>query len=311
MLRLQLKLSVLLVALLVLAGCAPRISQDGASRGRLPDLEAPQFAVAAAGAVIDSFNPPGSGARVRVLVPVQIVNPNPFPVTVRSMDLQFSLGAAPEQALSGSPNDVTVPANSAFELSLELSRGLRQDAELLRQVAATFSGEPMALSLSGSYRYSSELHPWQTAGQVSLTTSARAGGAVELPQLELMAAESSAFYVAGDTPLVRVTIDVHNTGSVGYLLYAKDLLLRISGQEMALYDLPPTPVPARSSTRIALNFEPTPPLLSQASRTALSDALAGDRARLTVQGQFALDVLGLGSWLLPEGSQLDAVIHDD
>lgn len=311
MFRLQLKLSVLLVAVLVLASCAPRISQDGAGRGRLPDLQEPRFAVAAAGAVIDSFDPPGSGARVRVLVPVRIVNPNPFPVSVREMDLRFSLGAAAGQALSRSPSDVTVPANSTFEYRIELNRGLRQDAELLRQVAATFSGEPLALRLTGSYRYSSELHPWQTAGQLDLSTTALAGGDVELPQLELVAAESSAFYVSGDAPMVRVTVDVHNPGRVGYLLHAKDLLLLISGQEVALHDLSPTPVPARSSTRIALNFEPTPALLSQESRTALSDALAGARARLTVQGQFALDVLGLDSWFLPAGLQLDTVIHDD
>lgn len=312
MLSSQLKFSVLLVALLLVAGCAPRMTQDGAVRGRLPELQPPVVAAVSSGAVINSFDPPGAGARLLVQVPVTISNPNPFGLTVSGAELRYRIGAGgSSQLLADSLSSLEVPANSTITHTFELNRGLRQDTDLLLQAAAAFSGEGLPVAIAGTYQFSSEHHPWLTGAQLNLTVRAGAAASVELPQLAVIASESSVYSLTDDAPVVRVVIEARNPGGVGYLLHAKDVLLLLGGEPIAVHDLPPTPVPARSSTRVALNFEPVLPVLSPASRSALSDALAGAQTELALEGQFALDVLGLDTWLLPADLQLGAVIQAD
>lgn len=312
MLSSQRLLSVVLVIILTAAGCAPRLTPDSVASGRLPELQAPGFSAAVSGTLVSSFDPPGSGARLRVQLPVAIRNPNPFELTVRLSELSFRLGSGSEaRPLPEATGWLTVPAGSTAWHTFELSQGLRQDAGLLRQAAAVYAGQRLPVILSGTFHYSSERHPWLTAGQFSVSALAGPDGTVELPELTIVAADSSAYFLPDDSPVVRVIIEAVNPGSIGYLLHAKDLVLQLAGQAIAVHDLPPTPVPAGSSSRVALNFAPVPALLSPAGRTALSDALAGAAAELLIEGQLALDVLGLDTWLLPADQQLRSVIHAD
>ena len=300
-----------LLAAALLAACAPRTSGDAAGRGRLPELVVPDIRLAEDGPELVSFDPPGAGAQLVVDVPVTFTNNNRFVVMVSGAEGELTLGQEAVARLPVRLDAITLlPAQSVTQ-TLRLSFSLRQDPGLLGQVAELLRGAALPLSLAGQFSYSSEHHRWSTSSTFTDAAELKSSVKVEAPSLHIVASDSSAFFLGGDVPVVRVLLEVSNPGQIGYLLHGKDLLLLIGGQAVASVDLPPAPVPAGSSNRVALNFLPLSSQLTPEARSALSDALAGAPAELSVLADLAVDVVGLDTFRLPAGEALTALIHTD
>lgn len=299
----------LLVLVSVLASCAPGAHSDRISSDRLPYLSAPQVSPGGQPARIDSFNPPGTGARVMVTVPVTITNPNDFPIQVQGVDFTHSLGGAAAAAGARALVNQPLQAQGSHEFELLISRSLQRDAGLLTQVAGSFAGQGLTFDVDGQVTYSSQHHPWQSTTAFQLSGVAASVTAVVAPDLAVGATDSSVFSLEDGSVVVRAVLSIRNPGSVGYLVHAKDLIAELAGLPVASQDLPPTPVPAGETVSVAVNFMPTAGLLTPQARTVLSDALAGAPVELLLRGPLAWDVLGLDSFQQPAGLQLHALLN--
>lgn len=297
--------SILLLAL-VLAGCAPG-ARSGS--GRLPDLLPPVLSLEPSSATVSRFDPPGTGASLSVTVPLTVTNPNPFPLQVHGVGYVYTVGSTPTAEQSGQVETrlMLLPGGSQ-QVALELPASLQADNRLLSEAAASFQSGGLAWGVSGAVTYSSERHPWQSSVQFSRSGRTGAGTGVLAPEFSL-ADPASIFSLDGTGAVIRVVLDVNNPGPAGWLLHAKDLMLQLNGEPVAIQDLPPTPVAAGSSARVVLTFSPVSALLSSTVRSGLSDALAGQPATALLSGDIAYDVLGLSSFALPGGLQLSVPLQ--
>lgn len=306
--RLPVLLTVPLMLLLI-AACAPR-AVSGSTGGRLPDLLAPEVSLPEQGATIVSFDPPGAGAQVNLKVTVAITNPNPFPLHLRNIDHSVDLGQG-TGPITGSNSGATLSllpgASSTVEILVNTS--IDGDALLLQSVASAYRGVPLVFSAGLQVSYSSPHHSWLTVLDTIMSGSATPAGPLQQPIIELTGRVSSVHGVVTDTALLQLQLDVFNPGSVGYLLHGKDLSLELEGLQMAVLDLPPTPVPANATVPVTLAFEAVTSALDEASRSVLSDALAGQPTALVIRGGLALDVLGLDTFELPSGLYLTSLIQ--
>ena len=299
----------MLVLAVLLAGCAPATRQDQSAADRLPELLPPQVSLSGERARIDSFNPPGTGASVLVTVPVTITNPNGFPIEVHSVEFSQRLAGSSDQVGPRGLMNVLLPAASSRDFELRLSRSLRQDAELLTRIAQSFAGSSLTFDIEGTVAYSSQMHPWNTQEGFSLGGTAVAQTGVMTPELVVNVSESTIFHLAGSPAVVRVVVNIHNPGTVGYLVHARELIVELAGEPVASQDLPPTPVAAGETTVVAVNFATTTGLLNRQARAVLSDALTGVPVELLVRGRVVWDVLGLDSFRQPDEMQLRAVLN--
>lgn len=305
-------LTAVLSLLVILGACAPRTG-PATPDNRVPELQQPGLQVSEGAARIVSFDPPGTGSSTSLEIPLVLSNPNSFPLHLQRLSFDFTLAGDP-QPLSGPVLEDTVSLMpfATRELLLRINHDLQGQPELVGAVAAVFAGEDdLDFRLWLTAEYTSTHHPWVTATDYELSGGAGTAGSVQPPRLELQADESSVYTLEADRPLVRVSLAVTNPGSVGYLVHAKDLALNLSGQLVAIADLPPSPVPAFGTAMLELEFEPVTEQLNAAARAALSDALAGSESQVGLEGGLALDVLGLGSFEMPGSLQLHTVIHAD
>lgn len=295
---------------LLLASCAPSARRDQAA-GPLPDLQSPQIQLATAAPVIQRFDPPGTGARVTVTVPVTISNPNPFPLQIDRIDYSHALGDN-SGLRTGEANvaNLLLLAHATHQATLELTANLNRDTGLLTRTAQALTGSGLPFMVEGAVIYSSQSHPWQTTDSFSLTGVATARTAVLAPELSLVPEDTSVFFLPdSEGAVVRVVIRIHNPGSVGYLVHAKDLIVELDGQPVAGQDLQPTPVAAGQTAMAALTFMPTTGLLTPQTRELLSNALAGMPTELSLRGRAAWDVLGLDSFQEPAEMRLSAQLN--
>lgn len=303
-----------LLVLLALAGCLPRASLPQGSQ--IPELTAPLVSVTPGAATVVSLDPPGSGARVGVRVPVTVTNPGSRPLELRSFGYTPELGATPGQAgrfrEHGTLPLVLAPG-ATIRLSLLLSGDLRRDAALLQEAAAAFrDGNPgLAWSVRGTLTFTADGHPFTEEQEVNLSGTAKPEGGPELPELQIRPAESAAWDTGAQEAHVRLVMEARNPGPVGYLLQARDLRLFVDGLELAGQALAPVPLAAGESAVFALPFRLGHRSLSAGARTALSDLLSGREVEVTVQGELQVDVLGLDSFRFEAEPALGARFNAD
>lgn len=308
------KLLLPLALLLAVAGCLPRTGST--ETGGVPQLSAPEVAVAGSGGSIVSFDPPGSGARVLVRVPIDVRNPGRQPLELLAFTYTYSLGTETLTAGLGREHG-TMPLRLApgasTRLSLLLSGELRRDVDLLRQSADAFgdAGAGLPFRVTGTLSYTAPAHPFAEEQEIALSGSARPEAGPELPVLRLLSADSAAWSVTADEAHVRLLIEVGNPGTAGWLLQARSLWLHVDGVPLAAQSLPPTPVAAGGSTTVALPFRLERELLSPRARRLLSDLLSGSEVSVSLHGEMSVDVLGLGSFRLEAEPALEAVFNAD
>jgi LEA14-like dessication related protein len=253
--------------------------------------------------VIERFDPPGAGATVELTIATLAKNPNPFGVRLRRIayDVAFdgrTVGRgelAPERFIAGGGQ---IPLRFTFATSLE------GDFALMRAVARAFADTPLSFDVYGFVVFESQSHEVSTRRLPLVSGETMAREVVRPPRLRLNEQASTVFMLQADTPVVRVTVEAENPGSIGYFLYGRDLQLHLGGVPIAQQDMVPVPVPANQQATFELLFYPRLTVLSERGRSALEAALNGIPMSLEVRGALQLDVLGVDTFAVPEGWQL-------
>jgi len=308
------KLLLSLLLLLLPAGCLPRT--DAPEKDSLPAVTAPTVEVAASGAHVFSFDPPGSGARVLVQVPVEVTNPGSRQLELHGFRYSARLGGTAGQALSEKEHG-TLPLRlgpgASIRLSLLLSGNLRNDAALLRDTADSFrdGADGLPWRVTGRLSFTADGHPFTEQQDVRLEGRARPATGPELPELRILEPESSAWSTEAEEAYVRLLLEVRNPGPAGYVVQGRDLRLHVEGEPLASEPLPPTPVAAAGTTVVPLLFRLEPGQLTPAARTALSDLLSGAPATVSVHGELLVDVLALDSYRLAAEDALTVRFNTD
>lgn len=295
---LRLFLTWLACALLALpAGCLP------ASRElRSEPLEpvAPlEFELVPGRTRIERFDPPGAGSSVELTVTAQVRNPNAFGVRLARVAYEVYLaGKSVGQGEVAPASFIAAGAEAPVRFAMVAS--LEGDAALVRAVAQAFTGTPLPLRIEGIEVFASESHEFSSARRTLLTGEVAARQLIAPPRLRLDEGASSVFLLRPELPVVRVVVTASNPGPIGYFLYGQELALELGGEVVARQDMPPVPVPAGQASRFELLFYPQPAQLSGRARALLDAALQGIPTALELRGDFAVDVLGVDSYPVPE-----------
>ena len=290
--------------LLSLSACVP--ARRGANTA---DVGIPlQFTVVPGQTAIERFDPPGAGATVALTLSAQVTNPNPFGVTLESVDYEVALmdrtvtgGVLEPGVFIGAGEQAPV----RFLVSAELA-----NPDLMVAVARAFTITPLPFRVDGSTTFRSERNTFTTLPTTLLQGETMARDIVEPPTLRLVEGAGSAFAVRRDAPVVQVTLQATNPGSIGYFLYGQEVEVSLGGAPLVLQDIAPVPLPAGQESTFELLFYPELGELSFEARDALDAALAGLPTLLELRGDLLLDVLGVDTYRIVRGWEVSGFIYD-
>lgn len=300
-----------LLILLLIAGCIPvrRGSSENPPSGDtapapiaraepIQPIYALSLSAVAPKTLIERFDPPGAGSRVVGIISAKARNTNPFGVTLTKVDYEvFMLG---KSVFKGNITpDVFVEPSKEVSLSFPFDGVLDRQKELIKAVAQSFTGTPLAYRLEGSMTFTSQSYGFTTEKVTLLFGDILSEKKLELPDLSLNASESHAYTLREGVPVVRTVIDITNPGDVGYFIYAKDITLYINDLKMALQDISPYPIAARNSGSFEVLFYPDLNQLNNHALSILQQALEGKSVTLNIKGQLLLDVLGVDTTEIP------------
>jgi hypothetical protein len=298
----------LLLALLLgllLAACAPRTELSSVTpRAR---IGVPELLLQQQDTRIERFDPPGAGSLLTLQVAALLHNPNLFPITVT--EIEYSVSLEKRASTHGILTvDRLLQPDEAIPVGFTVRAPLGSNPELLRAAVRAFAGRPLAVRVDGQILFVNESHQFRSSSRLLLEGGVLAREAVRAPELELLAGESDVFALQPSEPVIRLVLTAGNAGDIGYFLHGKDLSLYLAGQFIGVADLRPTPVPARDSGRIDLLFYPDPAVLGDEARTVLTEVLTGTSAVAELRGSLFMDVLGLDTFVVPEGWTVEGVI---
>lgn len=290
---------------LLLAACAPRTEISSVTPRT--QIGVPELLLLQDDTRIERFDPPGAGSLLTLQIAALLHNPNQFPITVNAIEYSISL----EKRVSTQgvlTVDRLLEPDETVPVEFTVRAPLGSNPELLRAVVRAFAGRPLAFRVDGQIRFINESHQFRSTSRLLLEGGVLAREAVLAPQLELLAGQSEVFALQPAEPVIRLVLTADNAGDIGYFLHGKDLALFLAGRYMGLADLRPTPVPARSSGRIDLLFYPDLDEISDEARAVLSEVLTGTSVVVELQGSLYMDVLGLDTFVVPEGWTVEGVI---
>jgi hypothetical protein len=290
----------------LLAGCVPR--SEIRSAQRIGEIGPPEFRLVEGQTSVERFDPPGAGGVVALTVGTSVLNPNPFPVKVTS--IEYSVWLEDRQVTRGKLEpEMFIPSEGTAPLRFTIETALRNRPELLRAVVRAFAGEPLAFRIEGRMTFNSLAYEFRTNNRVLVEGAALARETVSAPALRLDEQESEAYLLGPEVPVVRLVLKISNPGDIGYFLYGKDLSLLLAGHAVATDDLRPVPVPAGSSTRVDIIFYPQRSQLSQEALDALDAALSGIPTAVELDGRLAMDVLGVDAFAVPDGWRISGFVY--
>ena len=293
-----------LVLLIALSACVP--ARRGVDTG---DTGIPlRFEVVPGQTAIERFDPPGAGATVALTLSAQVTNPNPFGVTLESVEYEVALMDRTVTAGVLEPNTFVAAGEQApvrFLVSAELA-----NPDLMVAVAKAFTTTPLPFRISGTTTFRSAINSFTTPPATLLQGETMARDIVEPPTLRLVEGAGSAFAVRRDAPVVQVTLHATNPGSIGYFLYGQEVEVTLGGAPLVLQDIAPVPLPAGQESTFELLFYPELSELSFEARDALDAALAGLPTLLEIKGDLLLDVLGVDTYRIVRGWRVSGFIYD-
>ena len=258
---------------------------------------------------VERFDPPGAGATVEIDIGVQVENPNAFGITLERLDYDVFLAGKAVGASELEP-DVFIAAGEQAPLKLRVVTSLEGDLDLIRAVAKAFSTTPLPFRLDGVTVFASRSHEVSTRRRTLVSGGAMARDLVTPPTLRLVDAQSRVFALRPDAPVIQVSVNADNAGSIGYFLSGQDIHVLLGGQEISVQDLTPVPVPAAQGNRFDLLFYPQPSRLDATAKAALDAALSGIPTLLELRGDLLLDVLGVDTYRVADGLNLSGFVYN-
>lgn len=285
------------VLLTLLAGCLPAVRELRAEP--LEPVEPLRFELVPGRTRIERFDPPGAGSSVELTVTAQAQNPNAFGVRLERVAYEVFLAGKSVGQGEVAPGSF-IAAGAEVPVRFAMVASLAGDAALVRAVAQAFTGTPLPVRIEGIEVFASESHEFSSARRTLLAGEVSARQLIAPPRLRLDEGASSVFLLRPGLPVVRVVVTASNSGPIGYFLYGQELALELGGELVARQDMPPVPVPAGQASRFELLFYPQVAQLSSAARSLLDAALQGIPTALELRGDFAVDVLGVDSYPVPE-----------
>jgi len=285
-----------LALVLALAGCAPSTAIKSARP--LGEIRPPAFELVPGQTSIERFDPPGAGAGLSMTVGTLVRNPNPFPVRLEAVSYDVVLDGD-RVARGAMTTSIYLEAGATAPLKFPVHSDLKGKTGLLRAVVRAFADTPLPFRVEGTVRFTSASYAFETRKAVLVEGATLARQTVAPPRLRLDEAASRVFMLRPGVPVVQVVVMATNPGDIGYFLSGKDLTLTLAGQSMARDDMRPVPLAAGEEGRIDLIFYPVPAKLSDDGRAALEAALHGIPTLLRLNGQLAMDVLGVDAFQVP------------
>ena len=287
----------LCLAAIVLTACAP-----GARM-----LSAPTFRLDPSGSGFVRIDPPGVGDGSTLFRLVLVAeNPNPFALRLAALDGDLYLQevrAAQAQFRGG----LELPANGSSRLVMDTRVPLAAAPALLESLANVLG--------AGSVRYrvdaavaidvlgTTQRFPRFTVVEGQLDT----GLALVAPQVAVGAA---ALRIEGISSVaVEVELTVTNPGQVGYLLDSPQLVLKVGGQDAAIAEMEPLPVPANGSGTTHLTFRFDPLRLGPALAEQVRSAAAGSGLAVTLRGGWDLEAAGIAGLTLQPTDLVQTVVR--
>jgi hypothetical protein len=293
------RLYALLMLLCLLAACAPAAKQAAKPPAQPQQVVKPLvFELLPGNTSLGKFNPPGAGAVIDLTIGAKVRNPNDFPVALKEVSYQLLFGKLLAAKGQFAQKVSLEPGKSAL-ISFDVRVDLKDKPDLVRQVAAAFTGQTLPFSLEGTVQLATLGYTPSYGPAVLLAGETHAREVWAPPQLTYEQKQSEVFLLEPGVPVVRVVAQATNPGAIGYFLYGNNLLLKLAGQPLAYADLSPVPIPAHSGSRLEILFYPDVNRLDDATAQALKAALAGIPMSLDISGELKLDVLGVATFKVP------------
>lgn len=302
------KLSVTAILLLsLLSACLPGRNTPISQANPISPINPPSYELVAGQTAIETFNPPGAGATVSMTIATQVQNPNDFGIRLQKVNYEIFL-ANQRVAKQSIELDKFVLANAQTPLKFPITLSLNRKLELMVAVAQAFTGKPLPFRIQGETVFTSQSYQFTSRFGTLVQGETLARETLKTPELRLEDSASTVFLVE-DAPVIKAVIMARNPGDVGYFLYGKDVTVAINGEQLALQDISPLPIAAGQDSRFELLFYPNLSQLSENARVALSAALEGTTASLEVTGQLLIDVLGVDTFVVPDGWQITGFVY--
>ena len=297
-----------LALLLLLVSCIPGRSSPLSQANPIEPILPPSYTLVAGQTAIDTFDPPGAGAKVSLTIATQVLNPNTFGIRLKQINYDIFL-AGRKIARQSLELDQFILGGAQVPLRFPVTVSLENRLELMTAVARAYTGTSLVFKLEGESVFTSQSYEFKSRFGTLVEGATLARNTVQSPELSLEESSSAVILVREDAPVIRVTVLASNPGEVGYFLYGKDVSVSLNGEVLALEDINPVPIPAGQDSRFELLFFPTYSELSEAGRIALEAALAGIPTALDVQGELLIDVLGVDTFKVPSGWKISGFVY--
>ena len=306
------------IAVAALTSCVPRVVGEITDMSPVVDVVAPRFVLDPRETRIERFDPPGAGAGLVVDLSVVVSNPNTFDLFLESVDYRLLLAGERAHAAVLEPR-LLVPALGNARWRWRLEASLADQPRLWRAVVGSFAGDPLPFSIEGRLRFLSEVFIFSTGVRPLVSGVLRAREAIEPPEIAVVAGSEDTVVARSDAPALRFVLELRNPGEVGYFVSARGLELgllapgfdasgvpvapteaeRAAASPVAVFDLPPVPLPAGTTVRSEIVVVLDLQRLSADGRERVDALMAGHPTRFVIDGPFVYDVLGADSFQVP------------
>ncbi len=249
--------------------------------------------------LIERFDPPGAGSSVAGTIAAQAKNTNLFGVTLTKVDYEvFLLNKAVFRG-SIAPN-IFVESKDNVSLDFPFSSSLEKQKDLIKAIAQSITGTPLAYRLEGSMTFTSQSYGFTTEKVTLLFGDMLSEQKLEEPAIALNESSSNIYSLREDVPIIRTVLDISNEGDIGYFISGKDITLYVNDIKMAVQDISPYPIAAGQEGSFEILFYPDVNQLNDNALSILQEALSGEPTTLNVKGLLSLDVLGVNTYEIPD-----------
>jgi LEA14-like dessication related protein len=300
-----------LLVLLVLVGCIPirrstaedipaePTSAPIAKAEPIQPIYALSLKAIANQTLIEKFDPPGAGSNVAGSIAAQAENNNLFGVTLTKVDYEVFLLNKSVYRGSIAP-EVFVDSNDRVALTFPFSSSLEKQRDLIKAIAQSITGTPLAYRLEGSMTFTSQSYGFTTEKVTLLFGDMLSKQKYEEPIIALNESSSNIYSLREDVPIIRIVLDISNDGDIGYFISGKDVSLYVNDIKMAVQDISPYPIAAGQAGSFEILFYPDTAQLTDNAKSVLKEALRGEPTTLNIKGTLSLDVLGVDTYDIPD-----------
>jgi LEA14-like dessication related protein len=286
-----------LVVSLVIGACAP------AARAV---LSPPTFRLVSAESGLTQLDLPGFGTGGAVFrLAVDAVNPNPVPLRLAALDGDFFL-AGTRVAATTVAGGVDLPPRGAVRLTFDVEVGADAIPDLLGGLADVVMGRPVTYRIDGVIGIelfgAVQRFPSVTLVEGTVTQDIP----LAPPTVTFDAAQSGVRSVSFDGITIDLALRVTNPNPIGVALRAPEARLRIGERDVAIVQIIPDRIPARSQTTLVQRVVVNPVQLGAAVVTQLQGLVAGrpGSVDVAITGYWELEVPGLRSVRFDAGELL-------